>query len=492
MNLDGTGLVYSTMFGGNDSGNTRGTGIAIDSAGNAWISGQTDGGALPVTGGAFQPTHGGATFEGFVTKFNPTGTALLFSSYLGGNGEDFGLGIASDEAGDVYVTGQTSSTNFLTTVGAYDVTNNASADAFVTKISAAGTPVFSTYLGGTQTDSGLAITVDSEGQPFVSGHAELNFPSTDLGYGGAVDGFAAMLSRSGADLAWSTYLGGDQFDEARGIDLGPTGSTYVAGVAASADFPTTIGVVQPTRNGGARDAFVTKLICPGDQDCDSFLDPAPVAHQGPANTNPAVDNCLSIWNPEQLNADGNFVDLTPPRPNDDLTWINSDALGDECDPDDDNDLMADVLEPAGCNGSGPLNPTERDTDLDRYLDPVECALGTNPADASSKPASSTVCGPSVDLDDDGVRDHVEYCFYGSDPTANGDGDLCSDGKEVATVDTNSVVNSTDLGIVASAFGAYTAPPAPGTAWRMNMDVDKNGTVNSADLGLVAAQFGSCI
>jgi hypothetical protein len=194
----------------------------------------------------------------------------------------------------------------------------------------------------------------------------------------------------------------------------------------------------------------------------------------------------------QLNSDAYFTDLTPPASNDDRTWINSDALGDACDPDDDNDGVTDVAEAAGCNGSGPLNSLVRDTDFDRRLDGAECALGSNPGSPTSLPAAGCTVGTSPDTDGDGLRDALETCYYNSSTsTTNTDGDTCGDAREVANVDTNTVVGAQDLGIVASAFGSYGTPPPLGLDWRINMDVDKNGTINAADLGLVAGRFGGC-
>jgi sugar lactone lactonase YvrE len=205
----------------------------------------------------------------------------------------------------------------------------------------------------------------------------------------------------------------------------------------------------------------------------------------------ASDNCPGVANASQLNSDA-FTDLTPPKVNDDLTWPNSDAPGDACDIDADNDGMTLQAEAAGCNGSGPLGDAIRDFDGDRRLDGAECANGSNPASAASVPASGCTIASSPDTDSDGLRDALESCFYNTHPfVVNTDNDACGDAREVMSMDANLTVNAADLGLTASAFGTYGTPPAPGNEWRVNMDPDKNGVVNAADLGLVASKFGAC-
>jgi hypothetical protein len=205
----------------------------------------------------------------------------------------------------------------------------------------------------------------------------------------------------------------------------------------------------------------------------------------------AVDNCVSDANPGQENADRNFTDLTPPKGADDLTRPNSDDAGDTCDADDDNDGLADASE-TGCNGGAPTGQLLADSDGDRRLDGAECANGSDPSDAGSVPATGCTLGSSTDTDHDGMRDALEACFYNTSITlANTDGDACGDAREATSMDANTTVNAADLGLTASAFGAYGTPPVPGNEWRVDMDVDKNGVVNGADLGLVASKFGPC-
>src|SRR5262249_7422111 len=153
-------LAYSTYLGG--SGDDAGNGIAVDGAGNVYVTGSTASTDFP-TQNPVQGTYGGgvcipnACTDAFVTQLNAAGTALVYSTYLGGNDNDVGIGIAVDSSGSAYVTGSTSSANFPTTAGAYQRTSGGFEDAFVAKLSPAGsTLVYSTYLGGSDDDHGQA------------------------------------------------------------------------------------------------------------------------------------------------------------------------------------------------------------------------------------------------------------------------------------------------------------------------------------------------
>jgi len=260
-------LAYSTFLGGN--GNDGGYGIAVDSAGDAYVTGQTNSTNFLTTPGTFSTTYGGGTNEeAFVTKLNPSGSALLYSTYLGGSSsgsDSYGIGITVDRAGDAYVTGRTGSPNFPTTPGAFSTTCNYY-DAFVTKLNPSGSALlYSTFLGGSNNDSGRAIAVDGAGDAYVTGFTpSTNFPTTPGAFsttygGGTFDAFVTKLNPSGSALLYSTYLGGSSDDEGYGIAVDGTGDAYVAGLTASTNFPTTPGAFSTTYGGGAHDAFVTKL-----------------------------------------------------------------------------------------------------------------------------------------------------------------------------------------------------------------------------------------
>jgi hypothetical protein len=272
LNPEGSALAYSTYLGG--TGNDYGYGIAVDSAGNAYVTGQTFSANFPTTPGAFQRVcqrpcsgHGNA----FVTKLNPAGSKLVFSTYLGGSGADWGGTIAVDDAGSAYLTGATSSPNFPTTPGAFQTVCGdvgcALGDAFLTKLNPTGTAlVYSTYLGGSDIDYGRGIAVDSAGNAYVTGGTiSTNFPTTPsaiqtiCGDPGCTlgDAFVAKLNPTGSALVYSTYLGGSSYEIGTAIAADSAGDAYVIGWTGSPDFPTK-NPIQANYAGGG-DAFIAKL-----------------------------------------------------------------------------------------------------------------------------------------------------------------------------------------------------------------------------------------
>jgi hypothetical protein len=262
INAAGTAVVYSTYLGGN--GADWGTGIAIDGAGNAYITGGTGSTNFP-TQNALQSANAGTT-NAFVAELNAGGTALVYSTYLGGNGADWGTGIAVDGSGNAYITGVTSSTNFPTQNALQATFGGGSDDAFIAKVHAAGTAlVYSTYLGGNGADWGTGIAVDGAGNAHITGGTgSSNFPtdnplqSTNIGTANA---FVAELNAAGAALVYATYLGGTNYDYASGIALDTAGDTFVTGITHSSDFPTH-NPFQST-NGGSSDVFVAELNAAG-------------------------------------------------------------------------------------------------------------------------------------------------------------------------------------------------------------------------------------
>ena len=202
LNATGTDLIYSTYLGGAHGtilNNDYGLGIAVDTNGNAYVTGYTDSKLFPTTPGAFDTSHSGH-FEGFITKLNAIGTDLIYSTYLGGRGhQDRCYGIAIDGSGNAYVTGRTDSTNFPITPGAFDTTYNDWDDAFITKLNATGTDlIYSTYLGGSEDDYGRGIAVDGSGNAYVTGYTDSNdFPTTpgafDTTYNDRDDAFITKI-----------------------------------------------------------------------------------------------------------------------------------------------------------------------------------------------------------------------------------------------------------------------------------------------------------
>ena len=261
LNSTGTALVYSTFLGG--SAFDTGTEIAIDATGNAYVTGLA-GVGFPTTPGAFQTSSNGLD-DAFATKLNSTGTALVYSTFLGGSGIDIGTGIAINQAGNAYVTGVTPSANFPVTPGAFQTEKAAGSDAFVTEVSVAGNAlVYSTFLGGDGDDSGQNIAVDTAGNAALVGvTGSTDFPVTpdaiQSNNGGNNDAFVTRLNAAGTGLVFSTYLGGTNAESAFGIAVDPAGSIYLTGATSSADFPTTPGAFQ-TEFGGLTDGFVTKIV----------------------------------------------------------------------------------------------------------------------------------------------------------------------------------------------------------------------------------------
>jgi Beta-propeller repeat len=271
LNPVGSGLEYSTYLGGSASDFPGGTSIAVDAAGAAYVTGFTVSPDFPTAAGAFDTSYNPGDgqdpltgTEGFVTKLNPAGSGLAYSTYLGGSAFDAGLGIAVDAAGAAYITGNTLSVDFPTTAGAFDTSFNGFGDAFVTKLNPAGSALaYSTYLGGST--FGNDIVVDSQGAAYVTGQTDsTDFPTTagafDTEFNGYLDAFVTKLNPAGTGLAYSTYLGGSDLDNGLGIAVDAAGAAYVAGDTVSPDFPTTAGAFDDDFSGPRFDAFVTKLV----------------------------------------------------------------------------------------------------------------------------------------------------------------------------------------------------------------------------------------
>ena len=364
LNAQGSELLYSTYLGGN-GGVDRGGGIAVDSSGNAYISGRAESTNFPTTPGAFQTTYGGA-LDVFVAKIDPSqvgAASLIYSTYLGGSGTEADSSIAVDSFGNAYVTGFTTSTNFPTVNGFQSILGGH--DDFVTKINSGGSALlYSTYLGGSgsETGDGGGIAVDSSGNIYVAGctgspdfptknalqpvygggtndayvvkinpsqagvdslvystflggsgdecgrftfgriavdtfgNAYLtgltnstDFPTTPGAFqasnGGGADTFVAKLSTSGSTLSYSTYLGGSHDDVALGIAVDIAGNTFIAGMTGSTNFPVTSGAFQTVFAGGEFDAFVAKIATPVD-------DRGPITFEVMASPNPVAVNTL--------------------------------------------------------------------------------------------------------------------------------------------------------------------------------------------------------
>lgn len=270
-------LVYSTYLGGGSGdggGNDGALAIAVDTSGNAYLTGSTWSNDFPTTQGAFQLARSGQV-DVFVTKLNAPGSALVYSTYLGGGSEETGYGIAVDPSGNAYVTGYTYSTDFPTTVGVFQPAKGGSTgrDGFATALNATGAAlIYSSYLGGSGTDQGYGIAVDAAGNAYVTGEtASTDFRMVNAfqaTYGGGADAFVTRINATGSALVYSSYLGGSGWDRGQGIAVDAAGNAYVTGLTYSANFPTK-NALQSLLNrkksgkpGTSSDAFVTKIDPP--------------------------------------------------------------------------------------------------------------------------------------------------------------------------------------------------------------------------------------
>lgn len=266
INANGSNLVYSTYLGG--SGWDEGYGIAVDSSGNAYITGWTGSTDFP-TAYSIQGTLAGY-YDAFVTKINASGSNIVYSTYLGGSSLDFGRGIAVDPSGAAYVTGNTYSLNFPTVsaIGKYRE-HDGDSDAFATKISTSGNALaYSMLLGGKGDDCGLGIAVDASGSAYVAGYTtSTNFPVVSPIYpanmalyrteAGGADAFVTKIHPTDSRLLYSTYLGGSDLDYGQGIAVDMSGNAYITGQTHSTDFPTALAIYGSTA--GWVDGFVTKI-----------------------------------------------------------------------------------------------------------------------------------------------------------------------------------------------------------------------------------------
>jgi hypothetical protein len=302
INTKGSGpqsMIYSTYFGGGNpqSGQTQGGGIAVDPSGNMYITGGTNflgvagsnPGEVPFPLNNAQqlcldpvdgvcPTGSPTALDAFVAKITPKPgfTLPVYCTYLGGSGDDIGFGIAVDTSSNAYVTGSTTSTDWILPSAAFQQASGGGEDAFIAKIgNQVGTAFplnYFTYLGGNGSDIGQAIQVDSVGAAHVAGTtSSTNFPVTTDTYqptygGGASDAFIASISTTavlGNTGNFSTYLGGSGQDQGTAVAIDVFGATYVAGTTVSQNFPIppppAVSPLQGQLNGSAPDAFVSKI-----------------------------------------------------------------------------------------------------------------------------------------------------------------------------------------------------------------------------------------
>ncbi len=300
LNAAGSALVYSTFLGGSLVDfvwNTK-----VDAAGNAYVVGSTRSADFPTVAGSFDTTQNGE-FDAFAAKLNPAGSALVYSTFLGGSGFDSAMGLAVDAGGNAYVAGGTGSADFPTTAGAFDTT---SGGGFITKLNSSGSAlVYSTFLRGASASS---LVVDGTGNAWFTGSAGPDFPATpdafDTSHNGMADAVVAALNPAGLALVFGTFLGGTQSDVGNGIGFDPGGNAIVVGHTYSTDFPTTAGAFDRVWNGDMLifwgDAFVAK-VATGAAPPPPPPPPPPSAPAAPALNSPANGATVTLpvtldWN----------------------------------------------------------------------------------------------------------------------------------------------------------------------------------------------------
>ena len=314
INDTGTALVYSTFIGGSDI--DLASAVAVMPNGEAIVAGVTTDGAtdLQTTAGSYDTTHNGVT-DFYVARFNAAGSALVYSTFIGGPGIDNIGSMAIDETGAVYAAG-TVSVGYPTTAGVFDTVNVGSNEIGLTKLNAAGTALaYSTFIGGTQGESANAVAVDRFGIAYVAGsNFGGDYPTTasayDTTFNGNNDAVVTIVNQNATALIASTYIGGNLNDSASDIALDPNGNIYLAGQTNSitTPFPTTSDAFQ-TFNAGLNDAFVGKF---GDYSIGGrVIDTAgnPMANVMVAMSGQVSGNMLT-------GADGRFgfTDTTPGEP----------------------------------------------------------------------------------------------------------------------------------------------------------------------------------
>ncbi|NDB90927.1 MAG: hypothetical protein EB166_09000, partial [Thaumarchaeota archaeon] len=255
--------IAQSTYWGSSSNADRARGIAIDSSGNVYVTGEVANNFPSVSGGA-QSTHGGGTFDFGVVKFNKSLKQAIQATYVGGSGSDTARAIAIDSSGNVYVAGETSSSNFLNATGTTQTANGGGKDFGIVKLNSGLTSITKgTYFGGSGDDVANALTLDSSGNVYVAGQTtSSNLPGVTGGiqtsHGGGTDDFALVkLNSALTSRTQATYLGGSGSDVGLNLNVDST-NVYVSGSTASSDFPGTTNAAQSS-NGGSVDFVISKL-----------------------------------------------------------------------------------------------------------------------------------------------------------------------------------------------------------------------------------------
>ncbi|HEY6141509.1 MAG TPA: SBBP repeat-containing protein, partial [Thermoanaerobaculia bacterium] len=267
INAAGNAIVWATYLGG--AGDDIADAITVDSSGNTYVAGMTEGSIPWIGAGAIQSTYAGGYYDAFVIKIDTSG-AKVWSTYLGGSGDDYVEGIRIDGSGNAWIGGSTSSTSWPGVGGGSLQSSNAgSNDVALTEINAAGTAIsYATFLGGSGYDYLTGLVLDGSGNIYAAGYTDsTSFPgvtgsSIQPSNGGSYDAWVAKLGSGATSITWATFLGGSSWDEAMKLDVDGSGNVYLNGSTGSTDFPVS-NAIQSTFGGGDDDVVAAKINAAG-------------------------------------------------------------------------------------------------------------------------------------------------------------------------------------------------------------------------------------